>query len=54
MKTNVASSLFGKALHCECKEQGSPASGGTETTWRELKIKNEELRIKNIAAWCCR
>jgi hypothetical protein len=24
--TNVGFSLFGKALHCECKEQGSPDS----------------------------
>lgn len=24
--SNVVFSLFGKALHCECKEQGSPDS----------------------------
>ena len=50
MKTHIVFSLCGKALHCEYKEQGSPASGGTETTWQELEIKNEELRIKNNAA----
>ena len=29
---DVVFSLFGKATHCECEEQGSPALGGTETT----------------------
>ena len=38
---DVVFSLSGKAAHGECEEQGSPASGGTETTKRWLIVQRK-------------
>jgi hypothetical protein len=40
--TNVGFSLFGKALHCECKEQGFPIAIG------RVNQKNNEQGTMNF------
>jgi hypothetical protein len=44
--TNVGFSLFGKALHCECKEQGSRPGVNQRNNEQEI-LNGEEQGILN-------